>query len=220
MPLLRAASFSPFPFQLGYNFLTQPGKVVRFGKVTLVTKLLSVLLSLSSFFFLHMVSMRDLLGKILIKLYTYLLKSGTIHRIQNGNRCNYILSPPLVEIIIHHLWYSCSFFLWLIFLSSLLHGPDVKLLLLQESQTSFADLCFDGVFLCWLHPHSTHEKTHLQRGCEQSVTLLHGLSWCRLEALHKPDKLIVRHLLWKLKHKNKSSHGNIEKKILIHLSSI
>ena len=40
MPLLRAASVSPFPFQLGYNFLTWPGKVVRFGKVTLVTKLL------------------------------------------------------------------------------------------------------------------------------------------------------------------------------------
>ena len=66
---------------------------------------------------LHRVSMRDLLGKILIKLYTYLLKSGTIHQIQNGNKCNYILSPPMVEIIIHHLWYSCSFFLWLIFLS-------------------------------------------------------------------------------------------------------
>ena len=49
MPLLRAASFSPFPFQLGYNFLTQPGKVVRFGQVTLVTKLLSVLLPLSSY---------------------------------------------------------------------------------------------------------------------------------------------------------------------------
>ena len=86
---------------------------------------------------LHLVSMRNLLGKILIKLYTYLLKSGTIHRIQNGNKCNYILSPPMVEIIIHHLWYSCSFFLWLIFLS-------------LSSMGQMSSCCSsESDFLCW-----------------------------------------------------------------------
>ena len=92
---------------------------------------------------LHLVSMRDLLGKVLIKLYTYLLKTSTIHRIQKGNICNYILSPgdnyPLFVIFL-------LIFLVAYLPVSLLHGPDVKLLLLQVRQTSFADLCLMELF--------------------------------------------------------------------------